>query len=94
MDSSELAGLRARAQTLDPLLRVGKAGVTPAFIAELDGALAREALVKVKLLKSARESEGRDVIAASLAEKTGATLVEVRGYTAVFFRARLSGRRR
>lgn len=78
--------MKKEATALTASLQVGKAGVTEALVGELRTQLDREPLVKVKLLRSARGEEDRDVLAASLAEGAEATLVEVRGNTAVFYK--------
>ena len=92
LPSSELAALRATGQTLDVAFQVGKNGVTEGVVKELVARLEREPLVKVKLLKGAREDASTKEVAQGLAEKAGAVLVEVRGFTALFYRPR-RGRR-
>jgi RNA-binding protein len=42
--------LRSLGQTLDPALKIGQAGVTPAVVAELNRLLAAHELVKVRFL--------------------------------------------
>ena len=82
LDSKALSLLRGRAQSIDVTLQVGKAGVTDALVAELYQQLEDHELVKVRLMKG-EVREG----ATELAKKTGAELVEVRGKTAVFYKA-------
>ncbi|HWG89572.1 MAG TPA: YhbY family RNA-binding protein [Candidatus Thermoplasmatota archaeon] len=88
LSSKDIAALKAEAQSLDVGMHVGKAGITDTLISELDDQLTRHRVVKVRLLKSAREETGRHDLADELAERTGAILVEVRGNTAVFYRPR------
>lgn len=79
---------RAAAQQIDVTLQVGKNGVNDATVAELNAQLKKKKLVKVRLLKTATEGGAEDDNqAARLAEATRSTLIEVRGHTAVFFRA-------
>ncbi len=85
MTSAEKAALRARAQTLAPALHVGKDGVTPTVTKELDIALRRKELVKVRF--SASRAELRSQCAA-LAEATGAECAGGVGRVAAFFRAK------
>lgn len=92
LTSTDLAALKAEAQKIAAVLQVGKSGITPTFVEELDFRLKRDRLVKVKLLKSSREGHDRHDLSKELAEKTGAILVETRGYTAVLYRPK--GRRR
>jgi RNA-binding protein len=77
--------LRARAHDLDVTLRVGKAGVD-AVVDELDDQLSNRDLVKVKFLRAARGGTTTDELAADLADRVSADLVETRGHTAVFHR--------
>ncbi len=67
MTSAEKAAWRARAQTLKPAVKVGRSGVTPALVKELDLALRRMELVKVRF------SEGRDLLRDQCAELAAAT---------------------
>jgi RNA-binding protein len=85
MTTSEKAALRARAQQLDPAVRLGHDGLTPAIIKELDTALRRAELVKVRF------AEGREKLrtqSAELAAATGSECVGGVGRVASFFRAK------
>lgn len=83
MSTPTLRSLKSRAQLLKPVLRLGKAGATPEFIHALDMELALHGLVKIRFEGFKEE---RKAIVPVLAEKTGATLVQQVGHTAVFFR--------
>lgn len=74
--------LRKEAHDLDVTVWVGKSGIE-AVIEELHGQLKDRKLVKVKFLRAARGTEETDELAAELAEKVNAELVETRGNTAV-----------
>jgi len=67
---------------------IGKKGVTPEVLREIDGRLRLKGVVKVKLLKTAVEVEGGDrrEIARRVAEALGAKLMGVRGRTFVLAR--------
>ncbi len=80
-----LRDLKAAAQLLKPLLLVGRAGVTPAFIAALDEALHARELVKIRFRE--RKTEKR-TLAPALAEATNSRLVMQVGHVAVFYRPR------
>jgi len=74
-------------------VRVGKRGITDALIRELDNILKARGVVKVKLLRSFRESydvdrEVRARLAEELAERLRAEVIDVRGYTIVLKRGR------
>ena len=73
---------RSRAiHELDATVRVGKRGVE-AVADELASQLEHERFVKAKFLRAAETEE----LAADLAERAGAEVVDVRGHTAVFER--------
>lgn len=74
-----------RIHELDATLRVGKGGVD-SVVDELDSQLASSDLVKVKFLRSARGGTTSEQLAETLAERTNAELVQVRGHTGVFQR--------
>lgn len=75
--------LRAKAQAVDVSVWVGKAGLD-AVVDELTGQLETKELVKVKFLRAARGARDTDELAADLAERADAELIETRGNTAVY----------
>jgi RNA-binding protein len=89
LSSHDMAALRATGQALDVAFAVGKDGVTDGVVKELQNRLSREPLVKVRILKGAREGEeeaSTKDLARDLAARARVTLVEVRGHTALFHR--------
>ncbi|MCC3144237.1 ribosome assembly RNA-binding protein YhbY [Halanaerobium sp. Z-7514] len=78
--------LRSQANKLNPVIHVGKEGVTDAVIEQLDQALEDHELLKVRIL----ESVGRSTrsCAEELATATAAEVVQVIGGIAVLFRQR------
>lgn len=83
MSEPHLRELKVRAQALKPSIRLGKAGLTPEFLAAFDDALTRAKLLKVRFEGFKEE---RKTVARELAEKSSSVLVQQVGYTAVFFR--------
>ena len=77
--------LKARAQHLDPVIKVGHAGVTAELLASLDSALSLHELVKVKFTG---QKELKDELSGRLAGGTRSHLVWRIGHCAVLFRAR------
>lgn len=78
--------LRGLAHELKAIILVGAKGVTPALVAELEGALEHHELLKVKL--AAEDRDTRDAWISALAEQTGAALVGRIGHTAILYRRR------
>lgn len=77
--------LKSRAHDTDVTVWVGKSGLDPVS-EELSDQLADRDLVKVKFLRAARGGTTTEALAADLAERTGAELVDTRGHTAVYHR--------
>lgn len=69
-------------------LQLGKKGITEAFIREVKNRLKKQNVIKIKILKSFRKSTTMDrrEIAKYIAEKTGARVIDVRGYTFILVR--------
>ena len=77
--------LKARAQRLEPVVKIGHAGVTPEFLTSLDRALTDHELVKIRFTDFKEEKK---TLAPMIAEKTGSELIARVGNVAVFFRPR------
>lgn len=82
---TNLRDLKVRAQSLKPAIRLGKAGLTPEFLAAFDDMLQRGQLVKLRF--EALKDE-RKTVSKQLAEQTNSLLVQQTGHTAVFYRAK------
>ncbi len=85
LTASQKRYLRGFAHALNPVVRVGQRGVTPAVLNELDGALEHHELVKVKLGEADRDA--RDAAIEALGAGCGAELVQAVGHVACFYRA-------
>ena len=84
LTSAQTRFLRGQAHGLKALLQIGAKGLTPAFLAELDGVLEQHELVKVKV--SAEEREARDAMIAEIAGQSGAATVQRIGHVVVLYR--------
>lgn len=85
LDTPRKRTLKARAQLLEPMLKVGHAGVTEAFLASLDEALTTHGLVKIKF---SDHKEEKKTLTPEIATKSGSEVIMRVGNVAVFFRAR------
>ena len=79
--------LRGLGHHLDPVVQVGKDGLTEGLVGALDVALTTHELIKIKLGESA--GADRRAIGAALAEAAGADLVQVLGRTVLIYRRRV-----
>ena len=79
---------RAIGQTIKPLVRIGKQGITQGLIDELKRMLKDHGVVKVLILRGGEKTlrlnrKGRKELAVKLALKTNSKVVDVRGKTIV-----------
>jgi RNA-binding protein len=74
--------LRKRAHDLDVTLWVGKGGIDP-VVEEATDQLSHRDLIKVKFLRASQGGTTVEDLAADLADRTDAEVVETRGNTGV-----------
>ena len=86
LSSRERASLKARAHSLEPVVRMGHAGVTPELAAEVDRALTAHELIKVSIAVEDREE--RRALGDTLAERVEGTPVHRVGKVLILWRAR------
>lgn len=79
-----MAELKSRAQHLEPVLKLGKSGITDGFKESLRRSLKDHALLKIKFLDF---KDQRHELAEQLALECGCHLVAVVGHVAVFYLA-------
>lgn len=84
MTSKQRAFLRGEAQNLDPILQIGKAGVSDNLILDADAAIAARELVKGNVLENC-PMDAREA-AEALAEGLDAEVVQVIGRKFVLYR--------
>jgi RNA-binding protein len=88
LTSRERAHLKARAHTLEPVVRIGQAGVTDAVVAEVERALSAHELIKVRIDASDRAQRVSDGDA--ICARTGASPVHRVGKILILWRPRPS----
>ncbi len=86
LTTRERAALKARAHALEPTLFLGKAGLSPAVIAEAERVLTARELIKVKVADDDREA--REATGLALADATGAAIVARVGKVLILWRPR------
>jgi RNA-binding protein len=77
---------------MEASLKVGRAGITPAFIKELQHALNTDELVKLRFLGADRDE--RAALCAQIADEGRCVCVGAVGHTALFFRRQTDLQRR
>jgi RNA-binding protein len=85
LTNPEKRALKARAQRLEPAVKLGHAGITEAFLKSMDEALATHELVKMKFSDFKEEKK---MLAPEIADRTQSELITLVGNVAIFFRAK------
>jgi len=83
LTNAEIRKLKAEAQRLEPVVRVGKNRLTPAVVYSIQQALTSRGLIKIRF---DHEREERDILAGEIAKATEAALIMQVGKVAVFYR--------
>jgi RNA-binding protein len=83
LDAATRKQLRSLAHHLEPIVRVGHAGVTDGVVAAVVQGLLDHELIKVRMY----EPEDKAGMAAELASRCDATLCGMVGHTAILYRA-------
>jgi RNA-binding protein len=84
LTSRQTGQLRSLAQRLDPILHLGKAGVTDAFLTSVEQALNDHELIKIKF---AAFKDAKKALAEEIATRTNSELAGIVGHVAVLYRA-------
>ncbi len=85
MTSKERAGLRAKANTLEPIIQIGKDGIGENLISQTDDALDARELIKLRVHLDTAPEKPRE-LAGKLAQALGADVVQVIGGVIVLYR--------
>jgi RNA-binding protein len=83
LTNAEIRKLKARAQHLEPMFKVGKAGLSEGFVKSVEESLNHHDLVKIKFVEFKDEKK---TLAPALAEKTSSHLIMRVGNVAVLYR--------
>lgn len=84
MTSKQRSYLKSIAMTTEPILQIGKSGLTPEFTASVGQALEARELIKISVLQNCPDDPR--AMAQMLAERTGAQVVQVIGKKIVLYR--------
>ena len=76
--------LRAQANHFQPIFSVGKNGLTPEWLAQLDGALNRRELIKVNILQNAEVTT--DEVKKFIEDQSDIQVVQVIGHVLALFK--------
>ncbi|MBT4824137.1 YhbY family RNA-binding protein [Candidatus Woesearchaeota archaeon] len=71
--------LKQKAKAIDPIVRIGKAGLNESVLKEIIQQLKSHKLIKIKLLKSCLDSQNRKEMAKEIVKQSEAELVLFQG---------------
>lgn len=86
ISKERLQELKRKSIALDPIVRVGKSGMTKTVIDQVRKALMKRKLIKVKLLKSFLENSDKKKAAQELADATGAEVISRVGFSVTLYK--------
>lgn len=84
LNSKQRAKLRGIASTYETIFQIGKGGISDTLISQVDDALRKRELIKLRVLDNSMYSSRE--AAEEIAEKTGADVVQVIGSRFVLFK--------
>ncbi len=91
LTNRDLRKLKGLAQRLEPMLKIGRNGVSAAFVLEMTTALANHELVKIKFDEF---KDQKRELANDIAAKTDSRIVMQVGHVSVFYRQQPDAARR
>lgn len=84
MNSKQRAYLRSLASSMEPIINIGKASVTPELTDSVREAIDKRELIKIGILKNCFDDPKQ--LANLLAERTNSTVVQVIGKKIVLYK--------
>lgn len=85
LTAAERKQLRGLSHALHALVQVGKAGLSPGVLRQLEQALTDHELVKVRFLEGPDRAT-KQALCSAITDATGAALAGLVGHVAIFFR--------
>lgn len=85
LSSKQRAYLRSISNTIEPIIQIGKDGITDGTVSLIDEALTARELVKIRVLKTV-DDEPKDLAKVLLERLPGTELIHVLGRVILLFR--------
>ena len=82
----DIKELKEKSKFLEPVIRIGKNGLTENVVLEIKKHLKKHKLIKVKMLKPFLESKDKKEAAEEIAQKTDSMLIDKVGFVVVLFK--------
>jgi RNA-binding protein len=84
LSSKQRKFLESLANDLEPIVRLGKFGVTPTLVQTVDEVLTAHELMKIKILENAKIE--KEAAAEEIIQGTGASLIKIIGRVIILYR--------
>ncbi len=78
--------LKEKAKTLEPVIRIGKNGLTENTVKEIKKQINKKKLIKVKLLRAFISDKNKKEVAKEIAKKTNSQLIDLVGFVIVLYK--------
>ena len=78
--------LKSKAMVLDPIIIVGKSGLTDSAVKEIKIQLKKRKLIKIKFLRSIVKEKGKKELAQELADRTDSKIIMKVGFVVVLYK--------
>ncbi len=78
--------LKEKAKTLEPVIRIGKNGLTESTVKEIKKQLNKKKLIKVKFLRAFISDKNKKEVAKEIAQKTNSQLIDLVGFVIVLYK--------
>ena len=78
--------MKAKSMAMEPMVRIGKSGVSESVIGEIKKQLHKDGMIKIKMLKSFIGTKDRKEVVKEIVEKTNSQLVLSVGFIIVLAR--------
>lgn len=75
--------IKEKAKALEPVVRIGKSGLTDSVVGEIKKQIKQKGMIKVKMLKSFVGGKDKKESAMEIADKTESNLVQRVGFVVV-----------
>jgi RNA-binding protein len=78
--------LKQKARSIDPVIRIGKSGLTENAVKEIKKQLKKKKLIKIKFLRNFISDKNKKQVANDVAEKTESILIDLIGFVVVLWK--------
>jgi RNA-binding protein len=82
----DIDDLKNTAKSLEPIVRIGKSGLTETVLAEIEKHLKKRKLIKIRFLKSSLENEEKQKYALLITDYTRSVVVSFVGSMLVLYK--------